>query len=99
MSTESVPEPVRSISDDPGLHGNARMHGIRLGIFAVTEIAIRPLLPVLAVGWLLSRAGSAGRRAVSGPGPANPGDSLRRMQTDRRVVERWSNGADTPATE
>lgn len=97
MSTDAVPEPIRSISEDLGSPFNAQMHGIGLGVFAIMAIVVLPLLPLLAVGWLVSRAGSAARRAMFGPDPAGPGDGLRRVRADRRrVVEQRAKEADTP---
>jgi hypothetical protein len=97
MSTESVPEPVRSISEDLGRHPNTQMHGIGIGVFAVMGVVVLPFLPLLAGGWLVLRAGRAVRRTISGVDPAGPGDGLRQVRADRRrVVEERANGGDTP---
>jgi hypothetical protein len=100
MSTEAAPEPVRSISEDLGRTFNAQMHGIGVGMFVVMGTVAIPLLPLLALGWLVSRAGSAVRQAMSGSDPAGPGDGLRRVRADRRrVVEQRSKEAESTAAE
>jgi hypothetical protein len=91
MSTESVPQPVRSLSEDLGRHLDARTHGIGLGVFAIMAIVVLPLPPLLAAGWPALRAVRAARRAISGADPADPGDGL------RRVVKQRANEADTSA--
>ena len=70
-NTPTTPEarrpvtPVRVVRD----RTNVEMHGFGLLMAAILLVVVLPLLPFLAVGWLLWRASVLVRRSVSGNEP------------------------------
>jgi energy-converting hydrogenase Eha subunit E len=88
MSTEQRREPNSTVSETLGRHLNVEMHGIGLLMVAIMAILVVPLLPFLAVGWLLWRTYVLVRRAVAGDEPVRPGDDVREQQARRRAQGR-----------
>ncbi|WP_276259955.1 DUF7535 family protein [Haloglomus litoreum] len=88
MSPEQLPEPPRTVSETLGRHLNVEMHGFGLLMVAIMAILALPLLPFVAVGWLLWRAYVIVRRTVGGSEPVRPGDDVRQRQARRRAQGR-----------
>jgi hypothetical protein len=88
-NTPTTPEsrrpvtPVRVVRD----RTNVEMHGFGLLMAAILLVVVLPLLPFLAVGWLLWRASVLVRRSVSGNEPGRPGDDVRRRRQARRRAQ------------
>jgi len=67
-STPKLPEPLRTVSESTGDRPDTEMHTFGLLMAAIMLVLMIPLLPIIAVIWLVSTGIDVARRTVGGGG-------------------------------